>query len=113
MTTTQTYCAKVFCADNCETCYQNYTCQVCNSGYYVNNEGNCMLGSTQSCSTNCLNCESMTECNLCGYGFNVQNGYCVPNIPLTSVDNCMVAFYDGMCQMCTSGYMIDPQYQCT
>lgn len=114
MTTIETYCAKVFCVDNCQTCFQNYTCNLCNAGYYPASNGECVEGTQTNCPDNCVNCNQTSGwCNICAYGYNVQGGKCALNVPLVSLNDCQIAFYEGMCKMCMNGYMVSPTFQCT
>ena len=112
MTTSQTYCAQVFCVSNCASCLSNYFCEKCNTGYYLTSDGYCSTTkpSVTTCPDNCISCTSSDVCTLCAYGYNIQNGACLPNVPLSS--NCMVGFYPNMCQVCQSGYMVNMAYAC-
>ncbi|KAL4435523.1 hypothetical protein ABPG74_020299 [Tetrahymena malaccensis] len=65
--------------DNCQQCIVNGTstsCQICNSGYYLNIDGNCI-----KCYPTCLNCSNSTSCIDCipidGLSLNKNNNQCV------------------------------------
>ena len=112
MTTFQTYCDQVFCVENCALCLSNYFCEKCNTGYYVTSNGYCSTAKPPitKCPENCLHCSSKSNCTLCSYGYNIQNGFCLPNIPLPSF--CNAAFYPNMCQVCNPGYMTNIAHSC-
>lgn len=108
------YCAPVnLTLANCQESLGNNICEKCQPGYYISNIGTCVPGETSiTCPGNCLNCTDAMSCQLCEYGYNVQMGFCVRNIP--SLDPyCQIAFYPTACQLCTPGYIVGFEYQCT
>ncbi len=74
------------CIDNCKTCYNNYTCDLCNTGSYrVEDTQFCNIGSCPSgyylqtptctrCKKECLTCSSGTTCDSCVIGYSFAAG---------------------------------------
>ncbi|KAL4435524.1 hypothetical protein ABPG74_020300 [Tetrahymena malaccensis] len=65
--------------DNCQKCIVNGTstsCQICNSRYYLNDDGNCI-----KCNLTCLSCSNSSSCLEClpieGLSLNKNNNQCV------------------------------------
>lgn len=105
------YCQSINCSiSNCRACLQNNSCSLCNENYYVTSNGTCLSGIGPTCSSGCLFCNS-TACLVCNYGFNVFNGGCFPNNG-NYITNCQSSFTPFSCQLCISGFMVAPSYQC-
>ena len=82
-----------FCISNCYTCSDAYSCQVCNSGYYLTPELTCSACLIAHCSS----CDSSGTCSLCSnnrYGSN-----CDQLCP----EFCQICD-SSACYQCNSGY---------
>ncbi len=112
--TSQSSCLQLNCTiPNCVNCYQNNVCSACNSGFYLSTNGQCLNGTApNTCTAGCLACNS-TACSICKFGYNLQNGACFFNNGNgTTVANCQSAFDPINCQLCNTGYVVSPSYQC-
>ncbi len=113
--TSQSTCTQVNCTiPNCANCYQNNLCSACNSGFYIGTNGQCLSGTAPlpSCSNGCLACNG-TVCSICKFGYNLQNGACFFNNGNGStVANCQNAYNPVACQLCKTGFVVSPSYQC-
>ena len=109
------YCQSVTCPANCATCYQNNVCQTCASGFFITSSGACSNSASGSSSLppNCLWGNNSTNCGICSYGFSLQNGYCYPTITKSVNDAyCTIKLTSEICQICQSGYFVNPIGRC-
>jgi hypothetical protein len=65
--------------ENCAHCFDAERCELCNQGYNLDNNGNCI----PICEVNCDVCSSPTDCTQCSFGYqNIfqQAGDCAPSV---------------------------------
>ena len=101
------------CPSDCSTCYNYYSCAVCDAGFYVNGSGGCSECSTTF--SDCSECTS-TGCTVCDVGYHVNaSGGCTDcsttftgcsECTTTECTICDVGYYlnGGSCTRCTSTF---------
>ena len=102
----------------CQICVQNkqfnnglQMCFVCQQGYFMNSNFQCVSYNPTltptSCSGiyNCLYCSSNNYCSLCPEGWNPINGSCVTTTGCL-VNNCASCTTPGSCSTCATNYQL-------
>lgn len=109
------YCQPVTCPSDCALCFQNNICQNCNNGFSLTSSGSCSNQATSNSTLppNCLWGSNSQNCSLCSYGYSLQAGYCYPTITNTFNDAyCSIKLTSEICQICQSGYFVNPIGKC-
>ena len=99
------------CLDNCKTCSQTHTCDICTPGYYLYNESTCLLkcpsgyvginGKCETCDdSNCFTCDTNKECTKCNDSYFLLN---IKGLESQCVLDCGKNYYplDGKCVGCS------------
>ncbi|ESO11236.1 hypothetical protein HELRODRAFT_183411, partial [Helobdella robusta] len=82
-------------------------CSRCNSGYNLDNNGNCVA---QCNVPNCQQCQALNRCSQCNSGYSLDsNGLCVPQC---IVPNCQQCQTPNKCSQCNGGYNLDSNGNC-
>jgi hypothetical protein len=102
---------------NCEQCGDDDVCKVCKTGFYLNENNECInpcpsgtfgddeTGTCEKCPVGCTYCKSQTECIKCNDGYSFYEGVCTKPCPAktTSVVQQCVPCDQALCAECAPG----------